>query len=422
MWWLEGEVIVSSAHRVCRCCHHPLTQTFADLGLSPLSNAYIRPERLQQGEMFYPLHAWVCAHCKLVQLEEFESPKAIFNDEYAYFSSYASSWVAHARDYCQAITAQLGLGPHSQVVEIASNDGYLLQHLVALGIPVLGVEPSRNTATVAQQKGIPTWVRFFGAATAQALCEAGHQADVLIGNNVLAHVPDLHDFVQGLRIALKPCGVITLEFPHVLNLIAQHQFDTIYHEHFSYLSLLVVERLLTQHGLQVFDVQQLPTHGGSLRVFAQHAHGPWATQAGAHAVRHQEAMAGLDNMRTYARFAASVPRVKNELLRFLTAEKEKGLKIACYGAPAKGNTLLNYCGIRSDLIDFTVDLSPHKQGMWLPGSRIPVYAPEHLRATCPDRVWILPWNLKDEIMAQHSYIRDWGGRFVTAIPNIKVWP
>ena len=403
----------------CRFCRTPLTHTFADLGLSPLSNTYVKAARLSQGEMFYPLRAWVCSSCKLVQLEEFERAENIFNDEYAYFSSYSSSWLAHARQYSEEMTARFGLGAFSQVVEVASNDGYLLQNFVAAGIPALGVEPAANTAKVAIAKRISTWVKFFGIATAHELVAAGHAADQLLGNNVLAHVPDINDFVGGLKVALKPRGVITVEFPHLLNLIHHNQFDTIYHEHFSYLSLLAVERIFVHHGLTLFDVQELPSHGGSLRIFAQHVDGPHATQPGLQMMRDKEAGAGLDALESYTRFSTQVDKTKRALLRFLIEAKEQGLRVAAYGAPAKGNTLLNYCGVRTDLIDFTVDASPHKQGTWLPGTRIPVYAPQKLREAKPDIVLILPWNLKDEIIAAHGYIRAWGGRFAVPIPRVE---
>lgn len=404
--------------RHCRFCHSPLTHSFVDLGLSPLSNAYVSAAHLHQGEMFYPLHVWVCADCKLVQSEAFEHAAHIFNDDYAYFSSYSSTWLAHAHAYCLAMTTRLGLGPHSQVVEIGSNDGYLLQHFVAAGIPALGVEPSGNTAQVALDRGIPTWPRFFGLSTAHALVAAGHGADLLVGNNVLAHVPDLNDFVSGLPIALRPHGVLTMEFPHLLRLMREGQFDTMYHEHFSYLSLLAVERIFHRHGLRLFDVEELPTHGGSLRIYAQHTHGPHPLQPGLQAVRDQEQAAGLDTLASYAPFAASVEKTKYDLLQFLMTAKAQGLRVVGYGAPAKGNTLLNYCGVRPDLLAFTVDASPHKQGRWLPGSRIPIYAPDKLREARPDVVLILPWNLKDEIMAAHAYIHDWGGRFAVPIPQV----
>ena len=406
--------------RHCRFCQTPLTHTFADLGLSPLSNAYVKAERLNQGEVMYPLHAWVCPSCHLVQLEEFEQAHNIFNDEYAYFSSYSSSWLAHARQYSTAMTARFGLGVHSQVVEIASNDGYLLQNFVGAGIPALGVEPTANTAEVAISKGIPTWVKFFGVETAHALVEAGHAADLLLGNNVLAHVPDINDFVGGMKVALKPNGVITMEFPHLLNLIRYNQFDTIYHEHFSYLSLLAVERIFAQHGLSLFDVDSLPTHGGSLRIYAQHSDtGTHAVSPQLAAMRAQEAEAGLAEMATYTRFSAQVNETKRALLTFLIEAKQQGLTVAGYGAPAKANTLLNYCGVRTDFIDFTVDASPHKQGTWLPGTRIPVFAPSKLREAKPDIVLILPWNFKTEIRAEHSYIAEWGGRFAVPIPRVE---
>jgi C-methyltransferase C-terminal domain/Putative zinc binding domain/Methyltransferase domain len=403
----------------CRFCNTTLSLTFADLGLSPLSNSYVKAEQLNQGETFYPLHAWICENCKLVQLEEFELAENIFNEEYAYFSSYSQSWLEHANKYCAVMTDRFGLNTNSQTVEIASNDGYLLQYFHAAGIPALGVEPSSNTAEVATSKGIPTWVKFFGTATAHELVATGHAADLLLGNNVLAHVPDINDFVGGLKVALKPRGVITMEFPHLLNLISHNQFDTIYHEHFSYLSLLAVERIFAHHDLNLFDVEELPTHGGSLRIFAQHAGGPHAIQPGVQAVRDKEYLGRLGSLETYTDFAQQVDKSKRALLRFLIDAREKGLRVAGYGAPAKGNTLLNYCGVRTDLIDFTVDSSPHKQGTWLPGTRIPVYAPDKLRETRPDIVLILPWNLKEEIVAAHSYIREWGGRFAVPIPSVE---
>lgn len=402
----------------CRFCNTLSNLTFANLGLSPLSNSYLKVDQLNQGEIFYPLHAWVCPSCKLVQLEEFECAENIFNDEYAYFSSYSSSWLSHARSYSEEMIARFGLNTASQVVEIASNDGYLLQNFVNAGIPSLGVEPAGNTAEVAIKKGIPTWVKFFGVTTSQELVAAGHAADLLLGNNVLAHVPDINDFVGGLKVALKPGGRITMEFPHLLNLIRYNQFDTIYHEHFSYLSLLTVERIFAHHGLALFDVEELKTHGGSLRIFAQHANGPHAVQQNLDVVRQKELTIGLDELKIYAGFAAQVGETKRALIKFLMEAKDKGLRVVGYGAPAKGNTLLNYCGVRTDLIEFTVDASPHKQDTWLPGTRIPVYAPEKIRETKPDFVLILPWNLKDEIILEHGYIREWGGQFVVPIPKV----
>lgn len=406
--------------RHCRFCHTPLTHTFADLGLSPLSNSYVKAERLNQGEMFYPLHAWVCPSCKLVQLEEFERAENIFNDEYAYFSSYSSSWLAHARQYSEAMTARFGLNAASQVVEIASNDGYLLQNFVAAGIPALGVEPTGNTAEVAIGKGIPTWVKFFGVATAHELVAAGHAADLLLGNNVLAHVPDINDFVGGLKVALKPGGVITMEFPHLLNLIRHNQFDTIYHEHFSYLSLGTVHRMLAAQGLRVWDVEELPTHGGSLRVWAQHAEHERPVQASVADFLAKEARAGMQGDAFYAGLQVQANRIKDDLLAFLIEQKRARKTVAAYGAAAKGNTLLNYAGVRPDLLPYVVDASPHKQGRFLPGSRIPVVAESHLRATRPDVILILPWNLRHEICSQLEYAREWGGRFATAVPHLEV--
>ncbi len=403
----------------CRFCNTPLNLTFANLGLSPLSNSYVKVDRLHQGEFFYPLHAWVCVSCKLVQLEEFELAENIFNDEYAYFSSYSSSWLAHALQYSELMTSRFDLSPVNKIVEIASNDGYLLQNFVAKGIPSLGVEPASNTADVAIKKGIPTWVKFFGVNTAHELVAAGHAADLLLGNNVLAHVPDINDFVEGLKVALKPGGRITMEFPHLLNLIRNNQFDTIYHEHFSYLSLLVVERIFTHHGLELFDVEELTTHGGSLRIYAQHINGPHDVQPNLSVVRQKEIVYGLNELDIYAGFASQVDATRRNLVKFLIRAKERGQRVVGYGAPAKGNTLLNYCGVRTDLIEFTVDASPHKQGTWLPGSRIPVFAPEKIREIKPDFVLILPWNLKDEIVSEHGYIREWGGQFVVPIPQVE---
>jgi hypothetical protein len=403
----------------CRFCNTPSNLTFANLGLSPLSNSFVKVDQLNQGEFFYPLHAWVCISCKLVQLEEFELTENIFNEEYAYFSSYSSSWLAHARQYSEEMTARFELSPVNKVIEIASNDGYLLQNFVANGIPSLGVEPTSNTADVAIKRGIPTWVKFFGVTTAHELVAAGHAADLLLGNNVLAHVPDINDFVGGLKVALKPGGRITMEFPHLLNLIRNNQFDTIYHEHFSYLSLLVVERIFTHHGLELFDVQELTTHGGSLRIYAQHINGPHEVQPNLNVVRQKEIVYGLNDLDIYAGFATQVDATRRNLIKFLIEAKERGLRVVGYGAPAKGNTLLNYCGVRTDLIEFTVDASPHKQGTWLPGTRIPVFAPEKIRETKPDFVLILPWNLKDEIVSEHGYIREWGAQFVVPIPQVE---
>lgn len=402
----------------CRFCGATLQFTFCDLGMSPLSNAYLEADQLHSMEAFYPLHAYVCDRCFLVQLDEFESPQKIFAN-YAYFSSYSDSWLAHCRNYAGAMQARLGLDQSSHVVEVASNDGYLLQYFAELGIPVLGVEPAANVAAAALKKGIPTLVRFFGVETAKEMAAAGQQADLLLGNNVLAHVPNVNDFVEGMAIILNPGGVITMEFPHLLRLMQNLQFDTIYHEHFSYFSLLSVERIISAHGLQVFDVEEVPTHGGSLRIYCRHA-GGGAVSDNILALRQRETDAGLAKVETYASFAGEVARSKRDLLAFMIAAKRDGRRIAAYGAPAKGNTLLNYCGIRQDFIEFTVDRSPEKQGRFLPGTHIPVYAPERVFNAKPDYLLILPWNIKDEIIGKMSGIREWGGKFVIPIPSVEV--
>jgi 2-polyprenyl-3-methyl-5-hydroxy-6-metoxy-1,4-benzoquinol methylase len=409
-----------STPHACRFCGAPLRDSFCDLGVSPLSNSYLTPPQLQRMEPFYPLHAYVCAQCFLVQLPEFESPQHIFGD-YAYFSSYSDSWLAHAKRYTDTMVERFGFGAHSQVIEIASNDGYLLQYFREKGIPVLGVEPAANVAEVARDRGIPTRVKFFGVAAAQELAREGLGADLLLGNNVLAHVPDINDFVAGMKIALKPRGVITMEFPHLLRLMQHNQFDTIYHEHFSYLSFTTVDAIFMAHGLVLFDVEELSTHGGSLRIYARHGQDDSRPiGSGVGEIKAREAAAGLTSLATYAAFAEQVRETKCALLEFLIAAKRAGKYVVGYGAPAKGNTLLNYCGIRQDFIDYTVDRSPHKQGRFLPGSRIPIYAPGKLRETRPDYVLILPWNLKDEIVGQMSHIREWGGRFVVPIPRVEI--
>lgn len=407
--------------RCCRGCGAPLQHSFCDLGMSPLSNGFLPPGRLSAPEVFLPLHAWVCGQCFLVQLEAFESPAAIFNDEYAYFSSYSQSWLEHARAYAGLMQARFGIGAQSQVVEVASNDGYLLQYFRADGVPVLGIEPAGNVAAVAEAKGIRTLTRFFGRALADELVAQGMRADLLLGNNVLAHVPDINDFVAGLQRLLADDGVVTMEFPHLLRLMQDNQFDTIYHEHYSYLSLLGVERIFERHGLVLFDVESLPTHGGSLRIYAQHAgRGPHALTPAVAALRAQERAGGLYELDTYARFEARVHETKRALLEFLIGARRDGRSVVAYGAAAKGNTLLNYCGIRSDFIDYVVDRSLHKQGRFLPGTHLPVHAPERIFETRPDYVLILPWNLRDEIAQQMAGIRDWGGRFVVPIPRVEV--
>jgi SAM-dependent methyltransferase len=403
----------------CRLCGAPLEHVVADLGVSPVSNDFLREEDLGRMEPFYPLCALVCSRCKLVQLEAFEPPERIFSDDYAYFSSYSTGWLEHARRYTEAMVERFGLDANSKVVEIASNDGYLLQYFVERGIPVLGVEPTANTAAVAIEKGVPTEIRFFGRDTAEDL-RAEHAADLLVANNVLAHVPDLNDFVEGLSLLLAADGVLTIEFPHLLRLIDEGQFDTIYHEHYSYFSLLTASRALERHGLALFDVEELPTHGGSLRIYAGHA--PREPGERVLELRERERAAGLEELETYTAFAERVRREKREIVRFFIEQKEAGVSIAGYGAPAKGNTLLNYCGIGRDFIDYTVDLNPHKQGRFLPGTRIPILDPDEIRRTKPELVFILPWNIRDEVMEQLAFVRDWGGRFAARSPEIRIFP
>jgi SAM-dependent methyltransferase len=403
----------------CRLCGAPLEHVVADLGMSPVANDFLREEDLGRMEPYYPLCALVCAQCLLVQLEAFEPPERIFSDEYAYFSSYSQGWLDHARRYTDAVVERFGLDAKSKVVEIASNDGYLLQYFVERGIPVLGVEPTANTAAAAITKGVPTEVRFFGVDAAKDL-RAEHTADLIAANNVLAHVPDLNDFVAGLALLLAPEGVLTIEFPHLLRLLEEAQFDTIYHEHFSYFSLLTASRALERHGLTIFDVEELPTHGGSLRIYAAHVPRPPGERVVA--LRERERAAGIEELATYLAFAERVRREKREIVRFFAEQKDAGMSIAGYGAPAKGNTLLNYCGIGRDFIDYTVDLNPHKQGRYLPGTHIPIRDPDEIRRTRPDLVVILPWNLRDEVMEQLAFIREWGGRFAARSPELRIFP
>jgi SAM-dependent methyltransferase len=403
----------------CRFCGASVDAVFADLGMSPLANSFLPPERANAVEPFYPLRALVCRVCFLVQLEEFQTPEHIFSD-YAYFSSYSSSWLEHSRRYAEQMIERLGLGADSHVVEIASNDGYLLQFFHDRQIPVLGIEPAANVAKVALQKGIPTLVEFFGADTARSLA-GDSSADLLLGNNVLAHVPDLNDFVAGMKILLKPGGVITVEFPHLLRLIEGNQWDTIYHEHFSYFSFLTVTRVFEAHGLRPFDVEELPTHGGSLRVYACHIDDrAKGVSAAARERRARAPAAGYEDLDTYLGYGRRVEADKRQILSFLIDLKQQGLRIVGYGAPAKGNTLLNYCGVRRDFIDYTCDLNPHKQGHFLPGSHIPIRSPEAIIQDQPDVVLILPWNLKDEIVEQLSFIREWGGRFAARTPELTL--
>ncbi|MEX0806632.1 MAG: class I SAM-dependent methyltransferase [Candidatus Binatia bacterium] len=404
----------------CRFCDSSLRHVFVDLGMSPLSNAYLKFADLARMEPFYPLVVFVCERCFLVQLEEFESPGNIFSD-YAYFSSFSDSWVEHARVYTHMIVERFGMERRHRVVEIASNDGYLLQHFVAKEISVLGIEPAANVAEAAVKKGIPTVVEFFGESLARRLVAEGAGADLIVGNNVLAHVPRLNDFVKGLKILLKPGGVITLEFPHLMRLIEENQFDTIYHEHFSYFSLHAVRQVMAAHGLIIFDVEELSTHGGSLRIYARHQEDQRSSISSRVAdLAAREEAAAVANLETYVTFGEKVKHTKRKFLDFLIAAKNEGKSVVGYGAPAKGNTLLNYCGVRTDFIDYTVDRSPHKQGHFLPGTRIPIHHPDRIRETRPDYVLILPWNLTHEISAQMSYIREWNGRFVVPIPEVKV--
>jgi SAM-dependent methyltransferase len=403
----------------CRLCGKTLAETFVDLGVSPVSNAYLAEADLRNAEPFFPLHAFVCGGCFLVQLDEVQTPDRLFAG-YRYFSSYSDSWLRHAETYAGQMIERFRIGPKSQVVEVASNDGYLLQFFHRRGIPVLGVEPAANVARAAEEKGITTLVRFFGADTARSVALMNKQADLLIGNNVLAHVPDLNDFAGGLAIALKPEGVLTMEFPHLLKLMERNQFDTIYHEHFSYFSLGAAAQIFARHGLRVFDVEELATHGGSLRVFVCHDAAQFAATPRPGALIARERAAGLLRIETYRGFAEQARKIKRDLLAFLIEAKNSGKRIAGYGAPAKGNTLLNFCGIGTDFLDYTVDRSPHKQGLYLPGSRIPVFAPGRIAKTKPDYVLILPWNLKDEIMEQMAHVRGWGGRFVLPIPALEV--
>jgi len=408
---------------LCRFCETPLEHSVVDLGVSPLCQKHVTPAHFDRAEPHYPLHARVCHACFLVQVADVVPPEEIFGDgEYAYFSSYSESWLRHARDYATSMIERFGLGPKSQIVEVASNDGYLLQYFLGSGARVLGIEPAANCAEAAIDRGIETVVEFFGRATAEEIRRKRGPADLLLGNNVLAHVPDINDFVAGLKILLAPDGVLTLEFPHLMRLVEENQFDTIYHEHFSYLGFTTVERIFSHHGLSLFDVEELATHGGSLRIYARHAEASApSTSDRVSELREREANRGMLDLDYYTRFGERVRETKRKLLTFLIAAKREGRSIVGYGAPGKGNTLLNYCGIRTDFLDFTVDRSPHKQGNFLPGSRIPILAPEAIFEARPDYVLILPWNLREEIMEQMAGIREWQGRFVVPIPEVKVY-
>jgi len=414
------EIQQTVAAKLCRFCGSDLRRTFVDLGLSPLCETYPSVADLNRGETYYPLHVMVCEKCWLVQLDEYETPEKIFSD-YPYFSSFSDSWLKHCDKYCEAMKARFELGRQSFVVEVASNDGYLLQYFVKREVPVLGIEPAANVAKVAVEKGVPTLVRFFGTKLAKELAAEGRCADLVLGNNVLAQVPDLNDFVEGLKVILKPEGVLTLEFPHLLQLIQLNEFDTIYHEHFSYFSLLSTIKVMEAHRLRVFDVEELKSHGGSLRVYACRTESKThPVEANVRKVLADEAQAGLDKVDGYETFARQVKETKFALVQFLLTAAMQGKKVAGYGAPGKSATLLHYCGIGKDLIEYTVDRSPYKQGRFLPGSRIPIFHPNRIRETKPEYVVILPWNLKEEIMQQLHFIREWGGRFVVPIPKLSV--
>lgn len=405
----------------CRFCKNVLTHEFADLVNSPPSNSYLRREQLNEPEVFYPLRVFVCEKCFLVQIDEFKKADEIFDENYAYFSSFSTSWLAHSKKYVEMMCARFGFDENSQIIEIASNDGYLLQYFAEKKIPVLGIEPTLGTAQAARAKGIESWTEFFGAFLAEKLVRENRLADLLLGNNVLAHVPDINDFVGGLKIALKPHGIVTMEFPHVLQLIENNQFDTIYHEHFSYLSFHTVKEIFASKGLEMFDVEEIRTHGGSLRIFAQHAGGK--THEISETVENlmaKEKERGLTDLDYHLDFQPKIEKVKNDLLAFLIEQKRAGRKVAAYGAAAKGNTLLNYCGVKKDLIDFVVDASPHKPNRFLPASHIPIVDESRIRLEKPDFVIILPRNIKEEIFEQIKYIGEWDGKFVTAIPELEI--
>jgi SAM-dependent methyltransferase len=404
----------------CRFCDKPLQHTFVDLGMQPLCESYVSQDHLNKMEPFYPLHAYVCDNCFLVQLEEYVAPAEIFS-EYAYFSSFSDAWLTHAKNYVEMITQKLGLNKNSLVMEIASNDGYLLQYFVQKRIPVIGIEPAANIAEVAIKKGVNTLVMFFDKRTAAELASK-QKADLIIGNNVLAQVPEINGFVEGIKTVLKPSGVITIEVPHLRNLIAENQFDTIYHEHFSYFSFIALEKIFAEHGLTIYDVDEIPTHGGSLRIYACHAEDkskPVTTSV--KKLKQSEVTEGFEDISKYISFAENVKETKRSLLFSLINLKRKRKTIVGYGAPGKGNTLLNYCGIRTDFVDYTVDRNPYKQGKFLPGTHIPIYGPEKIKMSKPDYVLILPWNIKEEIMKQLSYISEWGGRFIVPIPEVTIY-
>ena len=404
----------------CRHCGTPLTHTFLDLGFAPPSNAYLTESDLTKPEKYYPLKIKVCDQCWLVQTEDYAQADELFNSDYAYFSSTSTSWLAHAERYARNITEQLSLGPESLVIEVASNDGYLLKNFVAAGIPCLGIEPTASTAEEAEKLDIPVLREFFGEALGKKLAAEGKQADLIAGNNVYAHVPDINDFTKGLKAALKPGGTITLEFPHLMRLIEQVQFDTVYHEHFSYLSLYTVSRIFEAAGLRVWNIEELPTHGGSLRVFGCHADDTRTTQPSVAALMREETDRGLQQLETYLGIQPKADKIKDDLLAFLIEQKRAGKKVAAYGAAAKGNTLLNYGGIKPDLLPFVCDAAPAKQGKYMPGSHIPIISPNAIKQAKPDFIVILPWNIADEVTSQNSFVREWGGKFVTTVPALRI--
>ncbi len=405
----------------CRFCNSKLNQVFLDMGESPLANSFLKKNDLEAQERYFPLKTYVCQQCFLVQLPEHEKPENIF-ETYAYFSSYSESWLKHVKDFVSMITNRFELNKNSFIIEIGSNDGYLLQYFKSQNIPILGIEPARNVAESALKKGIPTLTKFFGTKLANELNSEGKQADLIIGNNVLAHVPKLNDFIEGLKIILKPNGVITMEFPHLLRLIEENQFDTIYHEHYSYFSLYTIQKIFDYHNLTIFDVEEIPTHGGSLRIYSCHSgYNDLTVSKHVDVLLEKETRFGLSSISGYEDFSEKVKYTKRKLVEFLISAKRSGKKVACYGAPAKGNTLLNYCDINTDLISFTVDRSPHKQGLYLPGTHIPIESPDKIRKTKPDYLLILPWNLKNEIMEQMKFVGEWGGKFVVPIPKLKIY-
>ena len=405
----------------CRICSINLEEPFLSLGKSPVANSLLTKEDLHKMEMFFPLDLYVCEKCWLVQLEEFETPEKIFSSDYPYFSSYSESWLKHCKDYAEMMIEKLGLSEKSFVLEVGSNDGYLLQYFKARHIPVLGVEPAENVGRVAIEKGIPTDITFFNTSYAKKLKEKGKLADLIIGNNVLAHNPNLHDFVEAMKIALKPDGIITMEFPHLMKLIQENQFDTIYHEHFSYFSFYAVKKLFSLHELEIFDVEEIPTHGGSLRIYAKHKEKILSSTKRVEELLEKEKDFGIFDLQTYHNFKNKVEATKRAFLLFLIRAKNEGKKVVGYGAPAKASTLLNYCGVRTDFIDYTVDKNPHKQGKFIPGVHIPIKHPDKIKEDKPDYVVIFPWNIKDEIMEQLKYIREWGGKFVVPIPELRVY-